>query len=84
MQVTAAYAKANLPELLRAVEHGQTVEITRYNKPVAALVPHSAAGSRRPAPVFGTAPQSVKILDPGWAKPLTTKQMKRLLETGAY
>ena len=84
MQVTAAYAKANLPELLRAVEQGQIVEITRYNKPVASLVPHNTVASGRPAPAFGTAPESVKIFDPDWAKPMTAKQMKRLLDTGAY
>lgn len=84
MQVTAAYAKANLSELLKAVERGQVVEITRYNKPVASLVPHITVASGRPVPVFGTAPASVKILDPDWAKPMTVRQMKRLLDTGAY
>ena len=83
MQVTAAYAKANLSELLKAVENGQRIEITRYNKPVAALIPYSAAWEH-PAPVFGTAPESVKVLDPDWAKPMTMKQMKRLLDTADY
>ncbi|MFL6464528.1 MAG: type II toxin-antitoxin system Phd/YefM family antitoxin [Bryobacteraceae bacterium] len=36
--VTSAYAKAKLPELLKAVENGETVQITRHNKPVANLV----------------------------------------------
>jgi antitoxin (DNA-binding transcriptional repressor) of toxin-antitoxin stability system len=83
MQVTAAYAKANLSELLKAVEKGETIEITRYNKPVATLV-RSTAVQSRPAPVFGTAPDTVKIVDPDWAKPMTVKQMKRLLDTGTY
>jgi hypothetical protein len=33
MKVTAAYAKANLPELLKAVERGERVTISRYRKP---------------------------------------------------
>ena len=33
---------------------------------------------------LGTAPSSVKVIDPDWAKPLTRKEMKELLETGSY
>ena len=82
MQVTAAYAKANLPELLKKVATGETVQITRYNKPVASLVP--CADSTRPAPKLGTAPKSVKIVDPSWAKALTPRQTAALLEKGSY
>lgn len=82
MQVTSAYAKANLPELLKAVENGESVQITRYNKPVATLVPYETAQTA--APKLGTAPSSVKIVDPDWAKPLTRREMKKLLETGSY
>ena len=49
--VTSAYAKANLPELLKAVERGETVAISRYNKPVADLVP--AKDAVKPRPKFG-------------------------------
>ena len=80
MEVTAAYAKANLPELLKAVENGQRVTISRYNKPVADLVP-SSKHARRPVPKFGTG-KGVKIIDPNWAKPMTKKQLERWLETG--
>ncbi len=82
MQVTSAFAKANLHRLLKAVENGETVEITRYNKPIASLVPYAA--SRSMEPKLGTAPSSVKILDPNWAKPLTPQKMKKLLEKGLY
>ncbi|MFL6463070.1 MAG: type II toxin-antitoxin system Phd/YefM family antitoxin [Bryobacteraceae bacterium] len=82
MQVTSAYAKANLPELLKTVERGETVQITRYNKPVASLVPYTASQDTRPK--LGTAPSSVKIVDPDWAKPLTRQQMNDLIETGSY
>ncbi|MBV9038940.1 MAG: type II toxin-antitoxin system prevent-host-death family antitoxin [Acidobacteriaceae bacterium] len=82
MQVTAAYAKANLPELLKAVENGETVQITRYNKPVASLVPYTASQGSQPK--LGTAPSSVKVVDPDWAKPLTQQQMESLIKTGSY
>lgn len=38
-EVQATEAKAHLAELLRTVEHGETVAITRHGKTVAHLVP---------------------------------------------
>ena len=38
-EVRACEARARLAELLRAVEYGETVAITRRGKPVAHLVP---------------------------------------------
>lgn len=38
-EVAATEAKAHLAELLRAVEYGETVAITRYGKTVAHLSP---------------------------------------------
>lgn len=72
MQVTAAYAKAHLPELLKAVEAGMRVTISRYNKPIADLVP--SAAKKRVAPRFGTGKGKVKILDPNWDKPIRTEE----------
>ncbi len=40
-EVQATEAKAHLAELLRAVEHGETVAITRHGKAIAHLVPVS-------------------------------------------
>ena len=40
-EIRATEAKARLAELLRAVEYGETVAITRHGKPVAHLVPAS-------------------------------------------
>jgi prevent-host-death family protein len=37
-EVAAAVIKKHLSEYLRLVEHGESVVITRYGKPVAALV----------------------------------------------
>lgn len=39
MDVSIAEAKNRLPELIRAVEHGEKVVITRHGKPVAQLAP---------------------------------------------
>ena len=41
-EIQATEAKTHLAELLRAVEHGETVAITRHGKPVAHLVPAGA------------------------------------------
>ncbi len=41
-EIQATEAKARLAELLWAVEHGETVSITRHGRPVAHLVPAPA------------------------------------------
>ena len=41
-EVRATEAKTRLAELLRSVEHGETVAITRHGKAVARLVPAGA------------------------------------------
>ena len=41
-EIQATEAKTRLAELLRAVEHGETVAITRHGRPVAHLVPAGA------------------------------------------
>ena len=38
-EIQATEAKTRLAELLRAVEHGEAITITRHGKPVAHLVP---------------------------------------------
>ena len=44
-EVGAYEAKTTLPSLLRAVERGERVTITKSGKPVAELVPHSERGA---------------------------------------
>jgi prevent-host-death family protein len=41
-QVQASIAKAQFAELLKDVERGETVVITRHGKPVAKMVPQQA------------------------------------------
>jgi prevent-host-death family protein len=38
-EVQASEAKTHLPQLLDAVEHGETIIITRHGRPIARLVP---------------------------------------------
>lgn len=40
-EVQAANAKTHLPQLLDAVERGETIVITRHGRPVARLIPDS-------------------------------------------
>jgi prevent-host-death family protein len=47
MATVGAYeAKTHLPELLKRVENGETITITRHGHPVAQLVPPGAAPGR--------------------------------------
>ena len=48
-EVQAASAKAHLPQLLDAVERGETIIITRHGRPVARLVPDSGNRATRTA-----------------------------------
>jgi prevent-host-death family protein len=79
--VTAAYAKANLPKLLNAAAGGERIVISRYNKPVAQLVP--SQDSAKPAPKFGTGKGKVKLLDPHCFDPMTDEEVDAFIE-GQY
>lgn len=74
--VTAAYAKANLGQLLERVLHGERILISRYNKPIAELSPLNA--KERPKPKLGTGKGKVKILDRNWAKPMTDEEIEQM------
>ncbi len=44
METVGSYqAKTHLPQLLERVEHGETFTITRHGKPIARLLPATAA-----------------------------------------
>lgn len=61
-----------MPELLKAVQRGKTVTISRYDRPIADLSPSQQA--RKPPRRFGTLKGKVKIIDPDWAAPMTTAE----------
>lgn len=79
--VSAAYAKANFPSLLKEAEAGKTIIVTRYKKPVAILSPATAPDKqvRR----FGTGKGRVRIIDPHWADPMTDEEVEAFVE-GRY
>ncbi len=66
MDVSIAEAKNRLPELIRAVEDGDQVVITRHGKPVAQITPPPP---ERRKPRLGTMKDRIKLL-PGWDDPI--------------
>ena len=62
MNISTADAKNRLPQLIRAVEAGEEVIITRHGKPVAQLTPPPVD---RPKVQFGGMKDTIKLL-PGW------------------
>jgi prevent-host-death family protein len=66
MDVSIAEAKNRLPELIRAVEGGEKVIITRHGKPVAQIAPPPP--ERRPMQ-WGGMRDRIKLL-PGWDDPI--------------
>lgn len=66
MDVSVAEAKNRLPELLRAVENGETVVITRHGRPVAQLTP---APLERRKVRLGGMKDRIQLLS-GWDDPV--------------
>jgi prevent-host-death family protein len=66
MDVSIAQAKNRLTELIRAVEDGEQVIITRHGKPVAQLTPPPSA---RRQIQWGAMRGRIKLL-PGWDDPI--------------
>lgn len=78
MKVSVADAKNKLPELVKAVEDGETVTICRRGVPVVDLVPTKTASSEKPR--FGTLKGRVLIHDPDWWKPIAGENLDAFLE----
>jgi prevent-host-death family protein len=70
MDVSIAEAKNRLPELIRAVETGEKVIITRHGKPVAQITP--APPTRRQVRL-GAMKDRIKLL-PGWDDPINLER----------
>jgi prevent-host-death family protein len=66
MDVSVAEAKNRLPELIRAVEEGENIVITRHGKPVAQLSPPPP--QRRPVRLGGMKDRIALL--PGWDTPI--------------
>jgi prevent-host-death family protein len=67
MDVGIAEAKNRLPELIRAVENGERVVITRHGKPVAQIVPPSSPERRQVR--LGAMKDRIRLM-PGWDAPV--------------
>ncbi len=66
MEVSIAEAKNRLPELIRAVESGEQVVITRRGKPVVQLAPAVISGRKAR---LGGMKDRIRLL-PGWDAPV--------------
>jgi prevent-host-death family protein len=82
MQVSVADAKNKLPELIKAVENGESVTISRRGVPVVDIVPTAKSGKGKRK--LGTLKDRIVIHDPNWWKPMTDEQVKEFIETGRY
>ena len=72
MQVSTAEAKNRLPELIRAMEGGEQVVITRHGKPVAEIMPPRVQEERKV--ILGGMRDRIKLL-PGWDDPITEEEL---------
>jgi prevent-host-death family protein len=72
MVVSTAEAKNRLPELIRAVEDGEQVVITRHGRPVAQIAPPPVPVRRKP--VLGGMRGRIQFL-PGWDDPITEEEL---------
>jgi prevent-host-death family protein len=81
MRVSVAEAKNKLPELIKAVEDGVAVTITRRGVPVVDVVrtSQSSGGKRK----LGTLQGKKIVIDPGWWKPMTDEEADDFVE-GRY
>ena len=78
MKVSVADAKNKLPELIKAVEDGESVTICRRGTPVVDIV--RTTKSTREKPKFGTLKKKVVIHDPDWWKPMPDEEVEACLE----
>lgn len=81
MQVNVADAKNKLPELIKAVEDGESVTICRRGVPVVDLVRTGTSTEEKPK--FGTLQGKIAIHDPGWWKPMSEQEAEAFLD-GRY
>jgi prevent-host-death family protein len=80
MEFSVADAKNKLPELIKAVEDGESVTICRRGVPVVDIV--RTEEPTRKKPMFGTLKGKIEILDPDWWKPMSDDQVEDLFGGG--
>ena len=74
-KVSIHEAKSSLSRLVEAAEAGEEIVLVRAGRPVARITRLVSEPGIR----FGTGKGIVKAVDPGFDRPLTTKQRDRLL-----
>jgi len=77
MQVSVAEAKNKLPELIKAVEDGETVTICRRGVPVVDVVRTKQGNGKKRT--LGTLKGRIKIIDPDWWKPMTDDEVEKFV-----
>jgi prevent-host-death family protein len=80
MKFSVADAKNKLPELIKAVEDGESVTICRRGVPVVDIVRTDEPTRKRPR--FGTLKGRIQIFDPDWWKPMTDEEVEDLFGGG--
>ena len=78
MKVSVADAKNKLPELIKAVEDGESVTICRRGHPVVDLVRTRTASGEKPK--LGTLRGRVIVHDPNWWKPMRDEEADAFIE----
>jgi prevent-host-death family protein len=78
MQVNVADAKNKLPELIKAVENGESVTICRRGVPVVDIVRTKEPTRKKRR--LGTLKGKIQILDPDWWKPMADEEVDALIE----
>jgi antitoxin (DNA-binding transcriptional repressor) of toxin-antitoxin stability system len=74
MLINVDDAKNKLPELIKAVEDGESVTICRRGVPIVDLVRTNASTGGKPK--FGTLRERVAINDPEWWKPMAGEEVE--------
>jgi prevent-host-death family protein len=78
MQVNIADAKNKLPELIKAVEDGESVTICRRGVPVVDIVRTKEPTRKKRR--LGTLKGKIQILDPDWWKDMADDEVDALIE----
>jgi antitoxin (DNA-binding transcriptional repressor) of toxin-antitoxin stability system len=78
MKISVANAKNKLPELIKAVEAGESITVCRRGVPVVDIVRTqiSAVHKRK----FGFLKDKLIIHDPEWWKPMSEEEVETFLE----
>lgn len=81
MKISVADAKNKLPELIKAVEAGESVTICRRGIPVVDIVPTKTNSTKNP--IFGSMKERITIKDVNWWKPMTEDEVESFMD-GQY